>query len=178
MQGMSKSVYVLYCMVWYCRNFCFGRNLFSCFTFFTGPLVLRTGTVPARPPGFLTALGPPFPQHPDWSALSSNQPTSPARIFRCQDSAPCRCPPALRLASRKQASTPEAAPRGRPDNRSKLKTEWPVFASPVSSIRHEFVVADSFRRLVDSNHWRNTGSELARTLYWSETRDERENIGW
>ena len=76
MQGMSKSVYVLYCMVWYCRNFCFGRNLFSFFTFFTGPLVLRTGTVPARPPGFLTALGPPFPQHPDWSTLSSNQPTN------------------------------------------------------------------------------------------------------
>ena len=50
MQVMSKSVYVLYCMVWYCRNFCFGRNLFSFFTFFTGPLVLRTGTVPARPP--------------------------------------------------------------------------------------------------------------------------------
>ena len=134
--------------------------------------------MPARLPGFLTARPattcPPFPQvpqHPDWSALSSNKPTSPARI-RCQDSAPCRCPPALRLASRKQASTPEAAPRGRPDNRSKLKTEWPVFASPVSSIRHELVVSESFRRLrrlVDSNQWRKRTRS-----YPVLERDERE----
>ena len=32
----------------------FWSKSFSLFTFFTGPLVLRTGTVPARPPGFLT----------------------------------------------------------------------------------------------------------------------------
>ena len=80
---------------------------------------------------------------PQLLALSSSNTTLIPPNLSGQDSAPCRCPPALRLASRKQASTPEAAPRGRPDNRSKLKTEWPVFASPVSSIRHEFVVAES-----------------------------------
>ena len=38
--------------------FCWSKSFFI-FTFFTGPLVLRTGTVPARPPGCLTAtVGP------------------------------------------------------------------------------------------------------------------------
>ena len=33
----------------------FWSKSFSAFYIFTGPLVLRTGAVPARPPGFLTA---------------------------------------------------------------------------------------------------------------------------